>query len=63
MNGVNIRKQIDHNNTLIQEVLTPNFFTLNNTVANLLEENRALQARCEHQYEEGYCIYCDKSEE
>lgn len=66
MLGINIRKKIDENNKIISEALTPNFFTLNNTVSKLLEENRRLQEECGHNghlFEDGYCVYCDMMEE
>lgn len=63
MNGVEIRKQIDFNNNLIQQSLTPNIFTLNNTVATLLAENQKLQQQCQHEFNEGFCIYCDLAQE
>jgi hypothetical protein len=61
--GLYIKEQIDRNNKLIEQFLTPNQFTLNNTVAQLLKENTQLQQQCQHEFEEGYCIYCYKSEE
>ena len=61
--GLYIKEQIDRNNKLIEQFLTPNQFTLNNTVAQLLKENIQLQQLCQHEFEEGYCIYCYKSEE
>ena len=33
-------------------------FTLNNTVAELLAENRRLQSMCNHNFVEGFCEYC-----
>lgn len=63
MNNAEIRQRIDLNNKIISQTIQPNFFTLNNTVADLLEENRQLQAQCRHEFENGYCIYCDKMEE
>jgi len=63
MNQVDIRKKIDLNNQLIKESLSPNIFTLNETIFRLLQENRKLQAICQHQYEDGYCIFCDKVDE
>lgn len=60
--GLEIKEKIDLNNHLIQQALTPNIFTLNNTVADLLKENEALQAECPHEYEDGFCIYCYKEE-
>lgn len=61
--GLEIKNQIDLNNKLIEETLKPNQFTLNNTVAALLLENDSLQKQCPHEYEDGYCIYCYKSED
>lgn len=58
-----IREKIDINNNLIESLLTPNQFTLNNTVSKLLAENRKLQDLCTHKFEDGYCIYCDKEED
>ena len=63
MTGEEIRKKIDFNNDLIRESLSPNIFTLNNTVRDLLEENDRLQKQCKHVFEDGYCIYCYKNEE
>jgi len=61
--GIEIKEQIDHNNRIIESVLSPNKFTLNNIVATLLQENSELQQQCEHDFEKGYCVYCYKSEE
>ena len=63
MNGQEIREKINENNRIIQEVMTPNVFTLNNTISVLLKENRELQNKCEHIFENGYCIYCDLAQE
>lgn len=60
--GLDIKSQIDQNNKLIEELLKPNQFTLNNTVASLLLEIDSLQAQCPHEFHEGYCIYCYKME-
>lgn len=59
MNGQEIREKINENNRIIQEVMTPNVFTLNNTISELLKENRQLQSVCVHEYKDGYCIWCD----
>lgn len=57
--GLEIKEKIDFNNKLIQEALTPNMFTLNTTVNDLLAENRKLQKKCPHEFdEEDFCIYC-----
>ena len=63
MNGLQIKKEIDFRNKLIEEALTPNVFTLNNTVAGLLKEISKLQEQCPHEWDNGYCIYCNKQKE
>ena len=64
MTNEEIRNKIDTNNKIIESLLTPNIFTLNNTIADLLAENDELQAQCTHEFdEEGYCIYCYKDKE
>lgn len=63
MNQVEIRQTIDKNNKMIKEFMSPNFFSLNNTVFELLQENHKLQEICSHKFEDGYCIFCDKMEE
>lgn len=63
MRQLEIKKRIEENNKLIESLMTPNVFTLNNTVAELLAENKALQEECEHVFENGYCIYCLKGED
>ena len=42
MTGFDIKQKIDENNRLIEQMLSPNIFTLNNTVAKLLRENDSL---------------------
>lgn len=61
--GIEIKQKIDLNNKLIEEALTPNIWTLNNTVNKLLKENEELQFICPHEYENGFCIYCYQMEE
>lgn len=63
MRQLEIKKQIEENNKIIESLMTPNMFTLNNTIAGLLAQNKALQDECEHVFEEGYCVYCMKGEE
>jgi len=60
--GKDIKMKIDYNNQMIESLLSPNKFTLNNTVAQLLKENDELQKQCEHNFQDGYCIYCYKEE-
>ena len=63
MLGMEIKERIDVNNKLIEKFLTPNTWTLNNSVAKLLKEISDLQSICPHEYENGFCIYCYKAEE
>ena len=42
--------------------MSPNIWTLNNTIKELLIENEELQKICPHEYKDGYCIYCYKEE-
>jgi len=63
LSGNEIRDKIDANNMLIESLLSPSKFTLNNPVVALLKENEELQRQCSHVFEDGYCIYCYKGEE
>ena len=58
MTNLEIKQRIDENNSIIEQLVTPNKFTLNNTVAKLLEENKKLQTQCQHNFINGYCEYC-----
>ena len=58
MTNLEIKEKIDTNNKLIETILNPSTFTLNNTVKDLLKENDALQAQCTHNFVDGYCEYC-----
>ena len=61
--GSDIKEKIDFNNELIEKLINPNKFTLNNDIAKLLKENEMLQAQCIHEFEGGYCKYCYKRED
>lgn len=63
MNNTEIRRKIDENNKLIKDLMSPNVFILNNTIADLIKDNQKLQEQCIHKFDDGYCIYCDKEEE
>ena len=58
MTNLEIKEKIDANNKLIETILNPTAFTLNNTVKELLKENDDLQAQCTHNFVDGYCEYC-----
>lgn len=62
MTNFEIKEKIDANNRKIEELLNPNEFVLNNTIKNLLAENDALQEQCNHEFVDGFCIYCYKEE-
>lgn len=62
MLGIDIKNKIDENNKIIESLITPNIFTLNNTVSQLLNENERLQKQCKHEFMDGYCIYCYKED-
>lgn len=62
MTNFEIKEKIDANNRKIEELLNPSQFVLNNTVKKLLAENDALQAQCQHEFVDGFCIYCYKEE-
>ena len=63
MTNLQIKEKIDLNNKVIESLLCPNQFTLNNTVAELLKENQELQKQCQHNFVNGYCEYCYKEEQ
>lgn len=58
MTNLEIKYKIDANNKIIEDLLNPTAFTLNNTVKDLLKENDELQAQCTHNFVDGYCEYC-----
>lgn len=63
MTNLEIKQEIDRRNELIKELLSPNIFTLNNTVLNLQKEIEELQSKCSHNFIDGYCEYCYKEKE
>ena len=63
MTNLEIKQKIDSNNELIEQLLSPNVFTLNTTIMKLLEENRKFQAQCNHNFVDGYCEYCYAEEQ
>lgn len=62
MTNLDIKKEIDNNNRIIESVMQPNVWTLNNTVAKLLIRNKELQNKCIHHFVDGFCEYCYKEE-
>ena len=62
MTNLEIKGKIDINNQIIENILNPNQFVLNNVIADLLKENSELQEQCTHNFVEGFCEYCYKEE-
>ena len=58
MTNLEIKEKIDTNNKIIEDIMNPGKFVLNNTVYELLQENRKLQNACKHHFVNGYCEYC-----
>lgn len=58
MTNLEIKEKIDQNNKIIETLFSPNIFTLNNAVSELLKENDELQKQCTHNFVDGYCEYC-----
>ena len=58
MTQLQIKEKIDANNKIIESLLNPSMFTLNNTIKDLLTENDELQRQCQHNFVDGYCEYC-----
>jgi hypothetical protein len=59
MKGMQIKALIDERNRQIKEIMTPNFYALNNGIRELLKEIEELQKQCPHKYDEdGFCVYC-----
>lgn len=63
MTNLEIKEKIDANNKLIENLLNPSEFTLNNAVKDLLKENDELQKQCKHNFVDGFCEYCYKMED
>lgn len=58
-----IKKLIDEYNQKIVNCFYPNQFTLNNQILEITNEITRLQKLCEHEFQDGYCIYCYSKEE
>lgn len=58
MSNQEIHEKIEANNDIIQSIMSPNIYTLNNTIAALIKENRELQKQCTHEFIDGYCCFC-----
>lgn len=63
MTQLQIKEQIDKNNAMIEMLINPSQFTLNNAVRDLLAQNAELQSQCKHNFVDGFCEYCYIMEE
>ena len=57
-----IKKRIDEYNKQIEELLSPDQFILNNKMVELTNKISELQNQCIHDFKDGYCKWCYKSE-
>lgn len=60
MTNLEIKQKIDLNNQIIRDLCSPNQFTLNNAISDLIKENMKLSEQCTHHFVNGYCEYCYK---
>ena len=63
MTQLQIKEEIDKNNALIEQLINPSQFILNNTDRDLLARNAELQHQCQHSFIDGFCEYCYMMEE
>jgi guanylate kinase len=47
----------------IEDSFQPDNFILNSKITELYQEIENIQKECQHEYENGYCKYCQKGEE
>ena len=47
----------------LNRVITPGIFTLNGRVGEILDELESLQKRCNHNFVNGICEFCEKEED
>ena len=57
-----IKAKVLYNNAKIKELLDPSVFILQPEVQLLMEENEKLQSICGHEFVNGVCIICGKTE-
>ena len=58
MTQYQIYQKIQENNALIKKSVQSDTFVLNEAVVKLLDENRALQKKCHHEFEDKTCKWC-----
>lgn len=62
MNGKEIRQKILFNKERINQIFNPGIFILQEEAAELMAEIDELQKQCNHEFEDGKCIYCGVEE-
>ena len=63
MTNLEIKTEIDTNNLLIETLMDPSAWTLNNSIATLQKRNKMLQQECTHHFVDKVCEYCYKTED
>lgn len=62
MTGPEIKAKIDDLELQIRQVINPGEFVLNQSLMDLLQQEKELRMQCPHEYENRRCIYCYKKE-
>lgn len=57
-----IKAKIIYNNQQIEKLLDPSVFILQPEVEAFMEDNEYLRSICEHEFVNGVCTICGKSE-
>lgn len=57
-----IKAKVLYNNNKIQELLDPSVFILQPEVQMLMEDNEYLKTICPHEFVNGVCTICGKTE-
>lgn len=57
-----IKAKIIYNNQQIEKLLDPTVFILQPEVEAFMEDNEYLRSICEHEFVNGVCTICGKSE-
>ena len=57
-----IKEKVLYNNKKIEELLDPSVFILQPEVQVLMEDNAYLQSICQHEFVNGVCTICGKTE-
>lgn len=58
LTGEEIKQAIYNLELAINELFTPEFFTLNDQISVLNQQIKSLQQQCPHQFENDRCIWC-----